>query len=307
MEGRFYESFLRRTLNQMVVSILKGSSHLPFFVLYGLSDFLYIIVRFVFRYRKKVIVANLKHSFPEKSGGEIARIVREFYRHFCDVLVESIKIYSISKKELEKRIQFKNIALFDGYYDQGKSAIIVGMHFNNWEWCSLMQDKLKHHLIALYNPIRGNKSFEDFLLKYRCRYHSDLVPVHKSSRAIIDFTKSEAPQILWLLADQSPHSNAKFWIRFLNQETAFFSGPEKIASRSGQPIVFEHVKKIGRGRYEVYHYPVFETYYGVEPKDILIRYARKMEEIIRENPEYYLWSHRRWKHKRPENLPLLDE
>jgi KDO2-lipid IV(A) lauroyltransferase len=213
----------------------------------------------------------------------------------------------MSSKEHLRRVRFFGVEKLNDYCHQGKSVIIVGMHYNNWEWTSILPSLTPMPGIVLYNPIRGNKAFEDFMLTYRCRYNSTLVPVHKSSRVLIDFVKPGHPKILGLAADQSPHANSKSWIRFLNQETAFFSGPEKIALLSGHPVVFQYMIKTGRGRYEVHHEPLFEEYSGIESKDILISYVRKMEEIIREKPEYYLWSHRRWKHKRPENVPMLDE
>jgi KDO2-lipid IV(A) lauroyltransferase len=307
MDERYYEGFWKRKLNQFIVSILKGLSHLPFFIHYFFSDLLYLFIRYVIRYRRKVIKLNLKNSFPEKSEREIALIIRKYYRHLCDLMVESIKIYSINPAEHKRRMRFNNLEIFEKYYEEGRSVVLVGMHFNNWEWTSLLPSQTKMSAIVIYNPVRGNKAFEDFLLRFRSKYNSTLVPVHKSSRILIDFSKSTVPKMLGLLADQSPHSNSKSWIRFLNQETAFFSGPEKIAFHSGFPTVFQHVKKIRRGYYEVFHYMLYDSYEGVESKDILISYARKMEEIIRENPEYYLWSHRRWKHKRPANIPMLDE
>ena len=251
-------------------------------------------------------MTNLRNSFPEKQEKELTQVMHNFYRHFCDIFVEGIKVYSISKKNLQKRIHFKNLDLLNRYYDEGKSAVIVGMHYNNWEWCSLMPGLIKHQLIAVYSPTRKNQAFENYMIKSRGRYNPVMVPMDKTPRMVIEFSRQESLQVIWLLADQSPSPNTKSWIRFLNQETAFFSGPEKIAYRTKQPLIFEHVKKVGRGKYEVFHYPLFEDYEGVEPKDILIAYARKMEEIIREDPQYYLWSHRRWKHKRPQNLDLLD-
>jgi KDO2-lipid IV(A) lauroyltransferase len=221
-------------------------------------------------------------------------------------MVESIKLYSMSAKEHLRRVKFFGVDKMIEYGRQGKSVIIIGMHYNNWEWTSILRSLAPMPGIVLYNPVRGNKAFENFMLKSRTRYNTTLIPVHKSSRALIDFVKAGNPKLLGLLADQSPGPNSKLWIRFLNQETSFFSGPEKIALLSGHPVVFQHMVKIGRGRYEVHHYPLFENYEGVESKDILIRYAKKMEEIIKEKPEYYLWSHRRWKRQRPKNVPLLD-
>jgi KDO2-lipid IV(A) lauroyltransferase len=306
MEDRFHESFMKKALNFLFVSLAKVFSHAPFFLLYFFSDIFFLLVGYVFRYRKRVIVSNLKNSFPEKGDKEIAQITRRFYRHFCDLMVESIKLYSMSAKEHLRRVKFYGVDKMIEYGRQGKSVIIIGMHYNNWEWTSILRSLAPMPGIVLYNPVRGNKAFENFMLKSRTRYNTTLIPVHKSSRALIDFVKAGNPKLLGLLADQSPGPNSKLWIRFLNQETSFFSGPEKIALLSGHPVVFQHMVKIGRGRYEVHHYPLFENYEGVESKDILIRYAKKMEEIIKEKPEYYLWSHRRWKRQRPKNVPLLD-
>lgn len=284
---------------------LKVISFLPFCFLYRLSDLLYFLMKDIFRYREKVIISNLKNSFPQKSESEINEIKKKFYSHLCDMLVEGVKVFSIQKQNLEKRIVFKNLDIFDNYYNQGKSIITVGMHYNNWEWVSLICDKIKFEYLVIYFPARGNKAFENFLKSKRGRYGARMISIAYSVRAVIEFSKLLKPQIIGLMADQAP-PDAKYWIRFLNQETAFYQGPEKIAIKTLQPIVFEHVKKVGRGRYEVYHYPLFENYDGVESKDILIKYAHKMEEIINENPEYYLWSHRRWKHKRPENVLLME-
>ncbi|NQU86538.1 MAG: lysophospholipid acyltransferase family protein, partial [Mariniphaga sp.] len=305
-ENMSQNGLLIRVSNWLVVAFLIALSYLPLFILYGLSYIFYLLISKVLRYRKKVILTNLKNSFPEKSDKEIKIIISKFYRHFCDIFIEGLKVYSISKKNLEKRIKFKSLDLLNSYYDQGKSVVIVGMHYNNWEWCSLLPGIMKHQLFAVYSPIRDNKVFERYMLKGRSRYNPVMVPMDKTPRMVIEFSRLKTPQAVWLLSDQSPQPNTKSWIRFLNQETAFFSGPEKIAYRTKQPIVFEYVKKIARGRYEVFHIPLFENYDQIEPKDILITYARKMEEIIRQKPEYYLWSHRRWKHKRPENVKLLD-
>jgi len=301
------EKLPHRVSNGLVVTLLKGLSYLPLQFLYGLSTIGYFLIRYIIRYRKAVVLSNLKNSFPEKTDKEIRLTTRKFYRHLCDLLVEGLKAYSISRKNLERRMVFKNLALLDRYYREGRSLIIVGMHYNNWEWCSLMPALIKHQLYAVYSAIRNNRAFDNYLLKSRKRYNPVMVPMEKTPRMVIEFSRLKKPRAIWLLADQSPHPSTKLWIRFLNQETPFFSGPEKIAFRTKQPLVFEYVKKTGRGKYEVYHTPLFETYEGVEAKDILVAYVRKMEQIIREKPENYLWSHRRWKHKRPENVPLITD
>lgn len=306
IDPRYHESIPKKIINQIAVWFLIGISYLPFWIIYGLSDFFYIILFYVVKYRKRVVIQNLTKSFPEKNEKEIIKIAKKFYHHFCDMSLETIKLYSISEKQIDKRIKFNYPDLITDYFNQGKSFILFGMHYNNWEWSSAGQRKGMHQLLMIYNPIRGNQAFEKYILHLRGRWGGKSIPVHKSARLAIEFTRMEKPTALWLAADQTPPANSHFWTNFMNQEAPFFSGPEKIAYRSNQPVFFHHTKKIKRGRYEVDFIPLFAN-----PKDevkdsneILLRYVRKIEEIVREEPEYYLWSHRRWKHTRPEGIEL---
>jgi KDO2-lipid IV(A) lauroyltransferase len=178
------------------------------------------------------------------------------------------------------------------------------MHHNNWEWCSFIQNKIKHFGLMIYNPVRGNQSMEKFMLYSREKWGGKCIPVHHSGRATIAFHRKGIPTALWLGADQTPPRNSKFWTVFLNREAPFFSGPAKIPARTNQPVFFQQVTKIARGKYKVHLVPLFLNPKDVEPKEILLGYVRKMEEIIAKEPEHYLWSHRRWKHQRPDEIPL---
>jgi len=305
-DKRFHEGLFKRVLNSAFVGILIAISYLPFWVLYGLSDVFYVFVAYIVKYRKKVIVENLKYAFPEKTDAEIRAITRKYYSHFCDVFVETIKAYSISEKQMNKHIIFHQVEEFLDYFDKGRSLIFFGMHYNNWEWSSFSAAKGEHDVIFVYNPIRGNAAFERFITHVRCRWGATTVPVHRSSRIVLTFGKTEKPAAIWLGADQTPPATSKFWTLFFNREAPFFSGPEKIAYISNQPVFLHVTRKVSRGKYEVDFVPLFD-----KPKDevsdsneILLAYVRKMEEIIREKPEYYLWSHRRWKHQRPEDTEL---
>lgn len=303
-DKRFHESFFKRITNQILVGFLIAVSWLPFWVLYRLSDSLYIIIRFVIKYRFKVITENLKYAFPEKSEKEISQIRNKFYRHICDIIFESIKIYSMSDKEMEKRVELKGIEKANDFFEEGRSIIALALHHNNWEWTSFVQSKLKHLVLTIYNPVRGNNSMEKFLVHNRGKWGSVCIPVHKTARTALEYNLKGQLTGLWLAADQTPPANSKFWTIFLNRETPFFSGPEKIAATMNQPVFFQHTKKIGRGKYIIEYSLLFENPKEVEQKDILLAYIRKAEEIIRQEPEYYLWSHRRWKHKRPEDISL---
>lgn len=303
---RYHESFLKRMLNRLLVGILILIAYLPFWMIYGISDILYLLTRYGIKYRKKVIIENLTFAFPEKTKEEINSIAGKFYRHFCDLLLETIKLYNLSEKQVRKRIKIKGTNLLDDFYDERKSLIVLSMHHNNWEWCSTAQLNLKHLILMIYNPIRGNQAFEKFLLHAREKWGGICVPVHKSARTSFEFSRKGKPNILWLAADQTSGETSKFWTLFLNREAPFFSGPERIAKKTNQPLIFHRTKKVKRGYYEVEFILLVENPAEVKEKDILLAYIEKMEEIIRSEPEFYLWSHRRWKHKRPEGIQLTE-
>lgn len=304
IDRRFHESKLKRVLNHILVGLMIGISLLPFWVLYRLSDLMYLIIRFAVKYRYKVITQNLENAFPEKSEKEIATIRNRFYRHFCDMFFESLKMYSISEKQIDKHIQFVGHDKSREFYNHGKSLIILASHYNNWEWCSSVQMKVNHLVLMIYNPIRGNYAMEKFLLHSREKWGGKCIPVHQTARSIFSYNKKGQLTGAWLAADQTPPANSDFWTIFMNQETPFFSGPEKIAHATNQPIFFQHVKKTGRGKYVAEFTLLCENPQEMEQKDILLTYIRKTEEIIREEPAFYLWSHRRWKHKRPEGIKI---
>lgn len=303
-DKRYQENIFKTIINSIIVNILIGISYLPFWIMFGISDFFFLILRYVVKYRYKVITENLSKAFPEKTEHEIKKLTNKFYHHFCDIFFETIKSYSISSKQMNKRIKFKNINLLNEHFDNGKSIIILGMHYNNWEWNTFLPNKSKHKILVLYNPLRGNAAFEKFLLKIRTRWGCKFTPVHKSRRIVFDIAKAKTPVALGLAADQTAPPSSKFWTTFLNREAPFFSGPEKIAHHSNLPVFLHHARKVKRGVYEVEFIPLFENPKEVAPNEMLLSYIRKMEEIIAEEPAYYLWSHRRWKHKRPKDIPL---
>ncbi|MDO8952475.1 MAG: hypothetical protein Q7U86_07605, partial [Draconibacterium sp.] len=229
-DKRFHESIFKRVINNILVGFLIAISWLPFWVLYLISDVFYLLLRFIIKYRFKVIAENLKYAFPEKTETERNKIRNKFYRHFCDMFFESIKLYSISDKEMGKRVVIKSTEIANTLFDEGRSLIALAMHHNNWEWTSYVQSKLKHHILTIYNPIRGNNAMEKFLTHNREKWGSECIPVHKTARTVVERNLKGQLTGLWLAADQTPPANSKFWTIFLNRETPFFSGPEKIAA-----------------------------------------------------------------------------
>lgn len=293
-------------IRNLQVLFLKAFSYLPFKLLYILSDCAFFLLFYVLKYRKKVVYTNLRNSFPEKHEAEINEIAKKYYHHLCDVSLESLKLHSISEKELDKHLQVKGMDKMEAYFRQRKSIIMLAMHYNNWEWGATLQRFSSHQLMMVYNPVRNNKEMERFLLNMRERFGGITIPVHKSARAAIQFDQTDKPGILWLGADQTPAPNSQFWTIFLNQETAFFSGPEKIAHKTNQPVFFHHTEKIGRGKYVVTFSELIAEPNKEKPEDILLAYVTKIEQIIKQQPEYWLWSHRRWKHKRPKGIKLIE-
>lgn len=291
-------------VDRFVVLLCKLAARLPFRVIWGLADIFYVLLYYIVRYRRDVVHENLVRSFPEKSPEEIRTIMKRFYHHLSDVGLETIKFYGISEKELSRRFKLHNADLFEKYYRQGKSVILLGMHHNNWEWGLYFQRLIKAQFLVVYNPVRNNKALERFILDSRERFGAKSIPVNHSVRTALELNRSEHPGALLLLADQTPPPNSQLWTTFLNQETAFFSGPMKIAVKTNQPVLFHHIRKTGRSEYEAFIYELIENPSEVEPEKIMDAYVRKMEEIIQAEPEYWLWSHRRWKHKRPANIEL---
>ena len=296
--------FISDFLNRIVVALLKGISLLPFPAIYVLSDFLAVVLQYIVRYRSKVIRENLTKAFPDKNEAEIRRITRNFYVHFCDIFLETAKAWSMKREDFEKRIEFSGVEFMNELAGQGKSVIGLGMHFSNWEWSSFSETVLIHHSLVIYNPVRNNPRLEKFLKSMRERWGAETIPVHKSARTVIDFHQLDRPTCLGLVGDQRPPFITKFWTTFMNQEACFNSGPEKIASRTNQPVVFILPEKLRRGYYRLRFIPLIMDPSSVSQEEIMLTYIRTMEKYIREKPEYYLWSHNRWKQKRPDDYLL---
>ncbi|HEY3372453.1 MAG TPA: lysophospholipid acyltransferase family protein [Prolixibacteraceae bacterium] len=291
-------------LDRLVVGLCKLTARLPFWVIFGLADIFYVFLYYIARYRRATVHENLTRSFPEKSPEEIRKITQKFYHHLSDLGLETIKYSRMSEKEIDSRLKIHNPEIFEPFYQKHQSVILLGMHHNNWEWCGSMQRFIKAQFLVVYNPVRKNKALERFILDTRERFGARSIPVNHSIRTALEFNNAERPGVLILVGDQTPPSFAQFWTSFLNQETAFFTGPMKISVKTNQPVLLQHTRKTGRARYEVFYHLLIEDPSKVNPDEILMTYIRKIEEIIQAEPEYWLWSHRRWKHKRPANIEL---
>jgi len=278
--------------------VLKPLSYMPLSVLFFFSDITFFLSYHLVKYRRNVVEANLKKAFPNKSSEELKKIEKGFYHHFTDFIFESIKSISISEKDVLSRTSIKNVDMLDKYYKQNKNVLVVCGHYNNWEFYALSLPKqLKHTTYSLYQPLK-NKFFDEILLNSRKRNGMRLI----KTRDIFKFfqEKNDNPKLMVIVNDQSPTNKQKaYWNTFLNQETGWNVGPEKLAKKYNYVVLFGHSKKIKRGVYEVEFSLVTETPQQTNDEYITDKYASILEGIIKKKPEFWLWSHKRWKHKKP--------
>ncbi len=275
-------------------------SILPFRVLYILSDIIYIILYRIIGYRKAVVLRNIRNSFPEKTPAEHQSICNKFYHHLCDLLVESLKIFTISSEEAAKRMKLLNPELFQKYYKEGKSIILAGGHFNNWElFAVVIAQNIPHKALGIYQPLT-NKFFDNKMRETRSRYGLRMIST-KIVKKIFEEEKANLTTTIFA-TDQSPSNpNNCYWMKFLHQDTGVLFGAEKYAKEYNYPVVYGRINKVKRGYYTFEFATVCDTPNDT-PYGFITEAATKMLELdILAAPEYWLWSHKRWKLKKPES------
>lgn len=272
-------------------------SLLPFPLLYGFSNFLFYLFYYVIGYRKTVVLENIRNSFPELSTSEQTAICKGFYRHFCDLILESIKAFTISEKEVTKRVVCVNPEVIDAYYDKGKSVIIAGGHLNNWELFAVAVDRLiKHQAIGIYKPLT-NAFFDAKMYKTRSKYGLYMI----STKIVNDVFEAEKGKLTATIfaIDQSPSNPDKaHWMKFLNQESSVLTGTEKYAKAYDYPVLYGRINKVKRGYYSFEFFDVCPEPLKTKEFEITEKITHLLEKDIRVSPSSWLWSHRRWKHKR---------
>ncbi len=279
----------------LAVPFIYILSLLPMRVLYLVSDILYPVTYYLIGYRKKIVLNNLRNSFPEKTEEEIREVAHKFYRHFNDLIVEILKMTTISPKSLKKRLKFSNPEVMKDYYKQGKSVLLVGAHFNNWEWSLGLTDGSPHLPISIYKPLH-NRYFDRFFRKTRERHGAIMIPMRDTIRQILADRRERKLAYYGFVSDQSTiWEETQYWTNFLNQLTPVHLGIEKIALKTGYPVAFVHIKKVKRGYYEVDLLKLFDEVSGLAEHEITEKHVRTLEANIREKPEQWLWTHRRWK------------
>ena len=282
--------------------IIKLLSRLPLWLLYILSYKLYVLMFYVIGYRKKVVLDNMRNSFPEKSEDEIKQIAKRFYARFADFMVETLKGITISEASLRKRVHFKNASMLNKYVEQQQSVVFLVSHQFNWEWALLAAAfNLPMPMDGIYKKL-SNAKMNELILKARSRFGAHLIEKDSSQREIVK--RRKVLKGIAIVADQLPVQSSpaeKYWGQFLNQETAFFVGAERIAKLLQLPTVFMDIHATKRGYYEVVFREVSSPPYEKEGHEILETYVKATESLIRSEPEGWLWSHKRWKYKKERN------
>lgn len=278
--------------------LLIPLSYLPFWVLYRISDVLFVLVYYLVPYRKKIILGNITRSFPDKPPTAHRQIMRQFYRHLCDLLVEGIKGLTISQEEILKRMKCVNADLPNHFYDAGKSVIFVGGHYNNWEWMALGIPLVhKHPTLAVYKPLR-NTFVDDKTRRFRSRFGIQPVAIKKLGRTLV--AHKGKPIAVVLMADQKPRPLPNLhWMDFLHQDTGFDIGTEKLARSANMAVLQGTIRKIKRGYYENTWTEIYDGESPSSEGEITSAHVRLLEASIQEAPPCWLWSHDRWRRKRP--------
>lgn len=272
-------------------------SILPFRILYLFSDFIFVIIYHIVGYRKKVVFDNLKLCFPNKSEKELKHISKKFYHHFCDMMLESIKSLTISEAEMKKRFTFNNIEEIQQHENNNRSIVLMCGHYGNFEWIFILQKHMKGKGYAVYKPL-ANKYFDALIKRIRAKYNSYLITTKETIPTLIKAKRNGELTINGFAADQSPKFNKAFhWNTFMGINVPIHTGAEMLAKKLDMAVVFFAVKKIKRGYYETTFKTITTTPKTYENYEITDMYLKLVEQQIIEAPEYYLWTHKRWKHR----------
>lgn len=273
-------------------------THLPLRIQYFFSDFSFFLLYYIVRYRRSVVKSNLEKSFPEKTETERNLIARKYYRHLCDYFIESVSLQGMNEAEISRRFIYKNIEIVNELFSKGKGIILAVGHYNNWEWFAGMPILMKHKLLGLYKPL-NNPYFNELFIRLREKFGGQAIPIAVSLKKMLEFHTKKIPTLTLFLTDQRPVAeHIEYWTLFMNQETPVLLGTEKISRKLDYAVVYGHVRKLRRGYYSAEFSLLTENPRETKEFEITELHTRALEKTIREQPEFWLWSHKRWKFTR---------
>jgi KDO2-lipid IV(A) lauroyltransferase len=301
---------MNKALYYILFGIWYGLSLLPFRIMYCISDFLFLIVYHAVRYRRHVVRNNLVSAFPEKSRQEILKIEHGFYHFFCDYICESIKMASISEKEMAKRMKFENVEELEQSFSEGKSIAYYLGHYCNWEYISSMPRHFHEDVqfAQIYHPLY-NKAMDRLFLTNRERFGAKSVAMKNTLRQLMTWHSEGQKTITGFISDQVPKWNSiHHWLQFLNHDTPVFTGTERIARKLGYAVYYGDVYRVSRGHYVCRSVKITDDARNCKEFEITERYMQLLEATIRREPQFWLWSHNRWKRTHEEfNRRFPDE
>ena len=273
-------------------------SMLPFRLLYLFSDFTYLIVYYLIGYRKQTVRENLALALPRLSAEERLSIEKKSFRHLCDMFLEMIKTMTISKKEISKRFVFTNLHVYKKLEEQEKSIAMMLAHYASYEWVISMNAYVTFSAFAIYKRI-ANPYFDKLVRTIRSRFKATLITTKETIPIIIRNNKNKELSIYGFASDQTPRLSSAFhWQTFMGIEVPVHTGAEMLAKKYMMNVIFLKVKKVKRGYYEASFEVLSENAKEVPSYEITDKFLKLVEQQIHEAPEYYLWTHKRWKHKR---------
>ena len=276
-------------------------SLLPMKILYFFSDILFYLIYYIVRYRRKVVRKNLVNSFPEKSPKDIVRLEKRFYHSLCDYFIETMKLYGMTEEKARKRIQFTGLEEVEKAIGRGQSVVAYMAHTINWEYATLIPLWMKDKNVQvghIYHPLE-NKHFDDFFKKVRGQHNSENISMAATLRRIVELSKQGRQFVIGFIADQVPHWEAiSLWLPFFHRETPVFVGTEKIARKIDSTAYYMSFRKERRGRYVATFQMISNDVMSLPEDELTKKYYALLEDNIRECPELWLWTHRRWKRTR---------
>ena len=272
---------------------------LPLKILYGFSPVFYFVLYHLLRYRRAIVLKNLRNSFPEKTKRELFTISKKFYSHLADIFIEVLKLQHMKASEIKKRYKIINPELLDKIKDEGKSTIAVFGHYANWEWITSLPLNTKYKVLVAYKPLT-NRYFDRHFSKFRSQYGLELIPMIRTGKTLYRYEEAGINTLVGLVADQTPpKSKIQYWTKFLNQDTPIYLGIEKLSHKFNMVVVYLHIDKVRRGYYEVTPEIITDEPARLRPYEVTEKHVELLEDQIKRRPELWMWSHRRWKHKKP--------
>lgn len=286
--------------------LVRFLSRLPFGLLYFLSEAGAFLTYHIFRYRRGIVRENLTKAFPDKSSDELVKIEKRFYRHFLQTFAEFIKAYRFTKSDWQERVVLTNPEVLTDFLDRQVPVVLMSGHTANWEWPAFsIGQQIDYPMEFMYKPVK-NKAFDRVMMALRIKHGGTAIAKDSAMREIIK--RRKVPRVIGIIGDQLPaRGTEKLWFEFLNRETAFYVGAERIAISTGYAAIYIHTERVGKGRYDLTFEKITEPPYQKGDSGVIQGFVERLERSVRANPADYLWTHKRWKYTKAEEEVFLAE